>query len=385
MKTDTPFMMHRIAFVRSWSLLTVTCVALLCASRQAIAQECTSQWVSLLDTDPSHPKAIAGDTAAAYAWFNFSGDPSKKLVLQAEFPHARFMSVESNETRWGMKGEALFDYQIEPDRGSQNPFQPGVALEVADRAFTVEVLPARATSSAPNVIHLGQQSQLQQSVLLRIYSPNGGAALDASVLPRIFAYDLESGEPTSCPESETLTETLDLPQFLTLPVTRQTSFGFFNVQVPWGPNSAIPAYLGGVDRMQTDDIAIIQFTAPTHVDTGGDGEFTGAGNVRYWSFCSANLVELITLNCIPDFMAQTDRQGGVTIVFGQGADLQVAAEARGYTFLEDTRASNQPVAEFVYRNILPSADFAAGSLYQNTYRPQGHLCSRDAFLAGTCD
>ena len=71
-------------------------------------------------------------------------------------------------------------------------------------------------------------------------------------------------------------------------------------------------------------------------------------------------------------------------VMGSGDEVRSAAEGRGFDFLDDTRENNQPVAEFVYRNILPTAAFTTSDLYRGDYRPTGMLCTRSAFLAGAC-
>ncbi len=322
------------------------------------AQECTSQWDLLLDTDPSHPKVIAGDTNAAYALFNFHGDPTKRLVFKGAFPHARFMSFETDYTRWGLKIAALFDYQIEPD---------------ADGNFTLEVAPEGTPAKEKNFLGV-KSGQEQQSVLFRVYAPD--RPVTPAEIPRVFAYDIATGEPVSCPVHAPTTMTLNLPQALTVFIRRKTRFDFQDLKVPWGPNSAIPAYLAAAVRTRPDDVVVIKFRAPTFEQPGGD--------VRYWSMCSLNIVKLITLDCSPDFLTPVSSDGTATIVFGAGADLKKAANDRGFGFLEDTRDSSQPVAELAYRHLLPTSAFETAFQASPEYRPHGVLCTREDFLSGTC-
>lgn len=340
-------------------------------------------WQTDLSTNPAAPKTMAGDSSAAYALFSFWGDPGIKYVLRGQYPHASFVSLETNETRWGLKEESLFDANLAADAGSSNPFQEGVPVAVQPRSFTVEIVPEGFSSSAPNVLHI-RNGILQHSVLLRIYQPLDGRPVTKADLPRISAFDAASGAPAACPANAVVPMTLDLPQALTLPFLRHDSFDFQTVSVPWGPNSAIPDYLGGVDRMWPGDIALIRFRAPTYVDNRTGVFSSASADVRYWSLCSLNTVKLVTLDCLPDTQANPDTNGMVTVVFGRGESLRRAAQARGWAFLADTRGADQPVAQFVYRNILAAAAFVP-YLYQGDFRPQGVLCSRADFLRGGCD
>jgi hypothetical protein len=224
---------------------------------------------------------------------------------------------------------------------------------------------------------------IQQSLLLRIYSPDPGVTISPADLPRIFAQDAATGEPVDCPDPAPLKLTLDLPEGLEAPVRRKSVFDFMNIQVPWGPNSAIPAYLGAAERMDADEVAVIRFKAPRPFDPSVT-IFSDQSEVRYWSLCSENLPKLITLNCLPDSLAKVDSMGFVTVAFGTGDAVRQAANRFGYTYLEDKRAPDQRVAMFAYRNVLPSAAFQAGSLYQGDYRPEGALCDRGDFISGQC-
>lgn len=334
------------------------------------AQECTHQWIYLLSTDPLAPKVIHGDTHAAYAIFSFQGDPTKRFVLKGRFPRARFVSLESNTTRWGLKVDALFDTQILTDSGERLEFD---GLSLKEAPFTLHAIPQDEPVRAANTVRL-PNNKLQHSLLYRVYAPTAGPVTENDI-PRIFAYDVRTGEPAVCPKFRDVKLTLNLPQFLTLPVKRKIRFDLEPHSVPWGPNSAIPNYLAAANRTRPDDVTLIRMKVPT---------FGPHKEVRYWSLCAANLVKLVTLACVPDVQARVDSDGFVTVVYGRGESVRKQAEAMGYSFLPDTRPANQKVAEYAFRNILPDAQFAESVKNDPDYIPKGLLCSRASFLRGDC-
>jgi hypothetical protein len=351
---------------------------------RAFSQECTG-WNPLLDTDPTHSKYMSGDTNAAYGVLGFIGDPGKKLVVKGTFPNSRFMSITTTQMKKEINVDAILDFNIEPDPGSQNPFRPNVPIDTPNRSYTVELLPPGVASQGKNVVRLADNHKIQ-AILYRIYSPNAGLQVDTSWLPHVFAYDAETGAPTDCPKHFDIPTFFRFPQFLTIIIPKRSEFDFQAGNTTWGPNSAIPYYLFGDDRVrQGDEVMQIRFKAPTFVNTlSGTGPFTNIGDVRYWSICVQNIVRNQTLACLPDWQAKTDASGFVHFVWGLGDDVRQAAESRGYNFIEDTRGNNQKTVVMFYRNMLPNAAFEAQNMYKGDYLPHANLCSRDAFLKRQC-
>lgn len=107
--------------------------------------------------------------------------------------------------------------------------------------------------------------------------------------------------------------------------------------------------------------------------------------MRYWSFCTQNLVKGDTLRCLPDFLSSPDEDGYIRLVIGRGQDVKDYALSRGFDFIDDVRGDDQPVLQMIYRNLLPNAQFSENSLYQGDYIPSGKICSKRLFFSGRCD
>jgi len=353
-------------------------------STVARGQECTHLWDYHLETDPLRPKAYSGDSTAGYGVFSFWGNPNLKFEIRGKFPRARFLSYETQSTRLVFSEDSLFDHQIEPDSGSENPFREGVPIDTPYRDYTITMRQTKA-EGATNTIRL-PHGRLAQSVMLRIYAPNEGVQLSKADLPRIFAYHAETGQPAVCPRHATYPPRWYFPQFLADIYTNFHSFEFklkgsTNIL---GLNKAI-SYMYAVTPMKATHVILIRFLAPSFDNTRPNvGAFPVGAQVRYWSFCNNNFPNNETLNCLPDYLAALDSDGFVTIAIGRGDEVKREALARGYSFLPDTRKARQRVMGFVYRNLGPTPDFKNTDMYQRDYTPNAILCEREDFLKGNC-
>lgn len=350
------------------------------------AAECTDYWDTLLSTDSLTAKGLSGDTHAAYGVLSFRGDPSTKYIVRGEFPNARFMSLSTVTGKKHHPIDAIEDYRMVPDTGSLNPFHEGVQIDTPNRSFTLEVLPKGVPSSAANIVRLPSDREVH-SLMYRIFSPNRGYTVTQSSFPRVFAFDVESGAPKACPEHHLLPTFFRFPQFLTVIVPRKIKFAFKLKTLEWGPNSAIPQYAYAVNPTKKDkELTVIRFKAPSYADTvSGTGAFHSSAEVRYWSFCVQNFPKNETLACVADYNAKVGAGGMVTVVVGGNDEVKGAAEAQGFNYLEDTRAWNQFVIGFAYRNVLPTKEFAKNSMHKGEYLPKAVLCRERAFLSGKCE
>jgi hypothetical protein len=135
----------------------------------------------------AYPDADANYWAAGYTL-----PAGATLQLHGQYPHARFASVQSYNLL-GAGVDALVDYEINPDPGSQNPFRPGVRRDVRRRAFTVTLLdspPAKPLDPdqrnglpARNVLATKPEGDTTGLHLLlwRVYVPDHGRDLDGGV------------------------------------------------------------------------------------------------------------------------------------------------------------------------------------------------------------
>ncbi len=349
------------------------------------AEECTHMLKFALDTDPNHAKGLSGDTNAAYGLMSFMGNPNRKFVIKGEFPKARFLSIESEETQMEKKVDGILDFNIEPDDGSLNPFRENVDMNTPHRSYTVEALSYDVPTSRKNILRLPNNRRIH-NLMFRIYSPSSGVTLTKESFPRIFAVNANTGAPMSCPTKVYHDFYFHFPQILTAIIPRLEKFAFQRADIAWGPNSAIPYYLWGGNRMHKgSEVVLVKFKKPTYTQTfGGVGEFDNLGETRYWSLCAQNIVNNETLACVPDYLAKSDERGIATVVFGTGPGVRQAAEKMNFNFIEDTRSWRQFAIVFAYRNVLPKKDFADHDMYKGEYEPRGVLCSRQEFLRGDC-
>jgi hypothetical protein len=335
-----------------------------------------------LDINPGHPKPMSGDTYAAYGLIGYYHEPGLRLRMTGDFPHARFMSFESYESKKKHHVDVLFDHEISADEGSQNPFQEGVPMNIPLRSYSVEVVPENERSSATNILRVGANQKVH-SIFYRAYVPQDGIEINVEDLPKIHAFDAKTGAPRNCPIA---IDTVYKPGFITnilRLVPHKTKLEFKEGQFPNGTNAAIPSYHYVFTKQPHDDVAIIKFKTPYFIDTqSGEGQFSHAGDVRYWSLCTQNVEKSQTLVCLPDYLSTPDENGLVTVVVGRGEDVEAEALKRGFNFIEDRREPSQKLMGIFYRNLLVKPGFPA---YTGEYLPRGVACKRSDFLEGRCN
>ncbi len=373
--------------------LTFLAAALFLQSYGAAGAECSHLWNKNLEINPQGPKGYVGDTYAAYGLLGYKNVPNLAWRFEFKFPKSRFVSIETYTDTKKLQHDAQFDYEFNPAPGSQNPYRDGIPMDVEPRDVVVHLVPGEGHSKVSNVIHISPDAPIH-AVYYRVYVPSAGVTITENDLPKIYAYDVVSGEDVTCPEAERgVIFAPDLPQsviawvrpkkFLQFKKADETIFARLSAS---GNNAAVPSYLYSLSRMRANQVALIQFKSPTFFDAAsGRGPFKNVGDVRYWSFCTQNLVKGDTLRCLPDFLSAPDENGYVRVVIGRGQDVKEYALSRGFDFIDDVRGDDQPVLQMIYRNLLPNAEFSENSLYQGDYIPSGKICSKRLFLSGRCD
>jgi hypothetical protein len=116
------------------------------------------------------------DANNAYYSANFAMPAHSKIILHGRFPHARFYSFTMYGTV-GVGTSSIFDYEIKPDPGSQNPFRPGVRRDVRRQNFTLTISSeVKPNHPAPNPLYAGAEGETDQvqdvDVTMRIYLPD---------------------------------------------------------------------------------------------------------------------------------------------------------------------------------------------------------------------
>ena len=137
-------------------------------------------WGYVLNPNNALTNQTGIDANNAYYTANFTMPPHSKIILRGQFPHTRFYSFTTYGTVNGTVGIAtswIFDYQINSDPGSQNPFRPGVRRDVTNRKFTLTISSeVKPSHPAPNTLYAGAAGQTDQpqriNVTLRYYLPD---------------------------------------------------------------------------------------------------------------------------------------------------------------------------------------------------------------------
>lgn len=397
----------------------------LCTVCNTVHAECSLQWSDdLFKTDIIGPKGAYGDTNTAYAVFNFKSDPGTVYRISGEFPHVRYMGVDTSKRldnlgigTWDV--DSLQDHEIIPDKGSENPFHPGVPKDVTPRSYTVYAVPEGASYPAENRVDIATDTS-GGSIWLRMVAPNFGYTIENPAvqdvykllsLPKIEALDLNGNVkacdqvvsaaaiPSDIPSSEQAQVALPnvddvaglLEPLLQAAIPEKFwTFRFLNTPIPFEGNSAIPGYLFGLTKLSIGNVALIKVKAPSFTNTFPDSYtiFNPVEDVRYWSMCALDLNIGDSFACFADYQLNISKDGYVTIAYGRAGDTQVSAKAKskGYNFLPDTReaAQKDDILAFVFRQILPSASFSENGFNTGNYVPKARICRRSSFLAGLC-
>jgi hypothetical protein len=198
------------------------------AARLSIADQPAEMTQTCFWGTPTGPQdgvnLFAPETNVAY-WYNILKLPAgAKVELSGRFPHSRFMSLTSygtvvaNGTEFpGVALSALSDYQIEPDRGSVNPFRDGADRDGKKRSFTITIdgqIDPGAGNRKANTLYVGQAGHTEQTqtveLLLRNYRPDVNrtmAGIDRLPAPTVVLADgTKKTGPAACAATGVITD-----------------------------------------------------------------------------------------------------------------------------------------------------------------------------------
>lgn len=355
------------------------------------------------------------DMYATYWYYCFSRQPGDTFGVRfaGEYPHARFTSYNV----YGPTGDfvnppggppsSILDTSIVPDAGSRNPFCLAVDRGVRERGYTVLVVPQGSpTGDAPNVITFPDSATVV-SVYLRVYVADtdltGPEKLAGGVpLPAITAFDPATGMPVDCPATQKAQGSQGGKDGLP-PPNRDGVVSFYrSAGGGYYPNGDA-AYLYSIFNPVGDTVAVIRMKRPTHTHTERrNGILQAAPMVRYWSFNLYTELTNVTA-CLPDFQAQADARGEVTLVLAwPHPRVMRKAQEEGWNFLPWSplaAGDEHPAVAVVYRNLVANAAFPystyavpeydpslppddqAATHFMQEYAPRGVFCGVDEFLS----
>ncbi len=299
----------------------------------------------------------------AYYWeytFDAVENPETGLVIEGEFPNARFMSynVYDDETQAGgcESGFSLMDTEIIPEEGSVNPFlnQSG-----SKRDYKIYILPTDAPESLSagkkNIIYFDADVK-KVCTILRYYIPEG--SINGGVtMPVIKGLDLKTGKLIATPDRilSGLRGEMQLPSAT---FTSTPNLLFFRAPFSFAYPNGPAEYCYTRNVLEKDNIMVFNFKAPSYPRNSTEFD---TSDMRYWSVCVGNS-ETYTPLAISDYQTKIDANGFANYILADKnsadyAQVKAIADANGYNVLEwDGQAWGDGVM-VLYRNMVFADDY----------------------------
>jgi hypothetical protein len=322
------------------------------------------------ESDQRDVNVGAPDLDAYYVADELAVSTSERVEIHGEYPFARYFSFHVYDDRTLLPVGTLYDQQINPDRGSSNPFRGPVKAGSGDSYTLSIVFGAAPKHPAANTIFVDPRGIGPTATLVyRIYVPTdptqpGGGVVYPSVTIQSgdggVTYVSEPGCATTPPPGGSAVyraaANSDYPSFLPsqhvsgaspIPIW-QRSFGsrLGNEQ---------NAYLSTTISRQYGQLVVIHARAATFPNNRAGEPIYGRHQLRYWSFCTYDAQGEAGYGCAADYAA-TIRHGYVTYVVSDPGSRPANATARnGVTWLP--WGGDQYSASIVERNMLPGAGF----------------------------
>lgn len=344
--------------------------------------------------DPERNYAFP-DSAAAYWTSRFELPAKGKLVIEGRFPRARYVSLVAYDGD-GRPTDVLTDYTIEPVKGHQNPYRPGVERNVETRSFRVEAVDGRIPETrAPNTLYLDVGAMGRAALILRVYVPDQGLGRTGGVpLP---AVRLQNGEGKLLDEAETC-KTLAAnrePMPSSVPTRAVYEMGRGRVlESPTFPAQDPPvwhafynprqlgacvyfgrcdgnaertggiysnpdnAYVVSMINRGYSPVLLLTGHMPVIVPTSAGGGRMQEGELRYWSLCNNETATQKVMSCLYDEQVPLDAD----------RDYRIVVSRR-----EDRPSNARPECGIAWLEWLPSGDGAGhaddGMLFLRTMLP----------------
>jgi hypothetical protein len=401
---------------------------------------------------------IAYPDAATFYWAaTFTIPQGARLHLEGNFPHSRYMSFISYDEA-GRPIESVADYLIKPKAGSTNPFLPNADRTAAAREYSIEIVDSRPPPNQPvGMSTVGQPGASrdklntprygnapgQQAVLYRIYAADkgtdetAGAGLPTPVLTMADGKVVKGAE--ACQALRTRQPLQLDPAAMAVPMDkyyellaaaakfspvfpatnpptwyqqldRDALYGIYTGTPPkadarkseggFYPNLD-NQYIRTILNRRLGKVFVLRGKAPTTPKTlNGDAKM-GAGDLRYWSFCSNQGFANTRVNdCVHDENVPVGPDGYYTIVVSRKADRpRNAIPQCGIAWLpmadDGDGAADNDVTVLQLRHMLGTGDFkyavqaitSHGSIAKDMgdYFPRGRYISTSAFeIAAPC-
>lgn len=361
-----------------------------------------SSWGAVLNRETELADPVLNiaqpDSSASYWSLAYKYEPGETITLNGTFANARSQSFQVYAgLGTPFANSVLTDYEISPDPGSINPFQPASGHRPASerrgrrlsRRYTL-TLSSEPRPGKANTLPLGppdQQPGALDEVTMRVYLQTGGVW--AVPVPTVtFTYDGVSQVVPPCTrEQETFPFGLGAltgsttPSTTTTPTTTTTPSTTTGSGSPgkisqrfYAPSSGLGAndetqYLQAEIQPPTNGhVLVVRGEIPTTVHGTAAQPWPSAGiDLRYWSLCDylgqATVVNQpaggrVDWGCRHDSQVKLSPDGDYMFVLGTEAQRQAIKRIPGATFLPFSEAHPTESTTLLIRNMQPSRSFA---------------------------
>jgi hypothetical protein len=345
-----------------------------------------------------------------------------KFRLEGQYPNSRYMSIQLYA---GQKAtlQALTDYQIQPDAGSQSAFTGPTTVDTTIPPYGKYTLyivfgPAPATP-APNTLYVdetqftGSQLAVFQYRIYNPFSPStvvnmGGSDPQTVLLPQVYE-ETDSGDvplsklatPKACSaflnyrnnERQSVSLWVDKkyadplrPDPIPARKTVAPKFQIYQVTDKTELANADNRYIFAIFSQRTADLVLMRGKAPTYATEDG----VTKPQLRHWSMCENSALwplSFETYDCVEDYKAKIDDNGYFNIVMSVPSKKPDNADhAHGFDWLDfGTTSYGAPIL----RHQIASPDFTQSAFnvpwgadpapIMGDYLPQATYCAQSIF------
>src|SRR5690242_10609849 len=150
----------------------------------------------ILEPSADRENILFPDLATRYLGAAIPVPPGGAIELKGQFPHARYMSLQTYSTTL-QTATNLRDDQIEPDPGSTNPFRVGADRNATERDYTVRIVGGVPPADPPaNTLYNNSAdgTRAGNGFAYRIYLPDRGTGAFGGVPAPSITLILSTGD-----------------------------------------------------------------------------------------------------------------------------------------------------------------------------------------------